>query len=82
MRLREANAMLIEQVTEAERDCDATAVDSSTMVVRASHYRDLHATLLGECGGVIDVLSPAWASVEECLGNVPRLFAEVILHVV
>lgn len=50
--------------------------------VRAGQYRYLHATLLGACGGVIDMLLLAGVSVEEPLGNVPRRFAEVICHAV
>ena len=67
---------------EAERDHDAAAADSSTTAVRASQYQDLHATLLGACGGVIDVLSLVGVSVEERLGNILRWFREVVRHVV
>jgi hypothetical protein len=58
MRLHEANAMLTEQVAEAMCNRDAAMADSSTTVIRAGEYLDLHATLLGACGSIIDVLSP------------------------
>jgi hypothetical protein len=35
-RLHEANVVLVEQVTEAKRDRDAAAADSSAAVVRPS----------------------------------------------
>jgi hypothetical protein len=57
-RLREANAVLTEQVMEAERDRDAAMADSSAVAIKAGQYRDLHAALLEACRGVIDVLSP------------------------
>ena len=38
--------------------------------------------MLEPCGGVIDDLSLVGVSVEECLGNVPRQFTEVIRHAV
>lgn len=56
--------------------------NSSTVVIQVSQYRDLHATLLEACGGVIDVLSLAGVNVEECLSNILRQFVEVIHHVV
>ena len=82
MRLCEANAILTEQVMEAEHDCDDAVVDSSTTVVKAGQYRDLHAAFLEECRGVINVLLSARVSVEDHLSNVLRRFREVIHHTV
>lgn len=45
VRLREANAVLAEQVVEAECDHDTTAADSTAIAARASQYRDHHAAL-------------------------------------
>ena len=56
-RLHKANAVLAEQVMEAEHDHDAAAADSSAAAVKAGQYRDVHAALLEASGGVIDVLS-------------------------
>ena len=81
-RLHEANTILTEQVMEAEHDCDDAVVDSSTTVVKAGQYRDLHAAFLEECRGVINVLLSARVSVEDHLSNVLRRFREVIHHVV
>ena len=78
VRLYDANAILTEQVVEAECDHDSALADSSTTVVRIGHYQDQHTALLEACGGVIDVLSPMRLSMEECLGNVPRWFTKVI----
>ena len=69
-------------MTEAERDHDAAVADSSTTAVRAGQFRDRHVALLEACGGVINMLSPAGVTVEECLGNVPRWFREVVHHAV
>ena len=57
-RLCDANAVLAEQVMEAEHDHDAAAVESSTTMVRVGQYQDRQATLLEAYGDVIDVLSP------------------------
>lgn len=81
-RLCGADAILAKKMTEAERDHDAIVVDSSTTVVQASQYQDLHVALLEACGGVLDVLSPVGVSVKECIGNVPRWFLKVIHHAV
>lgn len=67
---------------EVEHDRDAAMADSSAMAVKANQHRDLHATLLEACRGVIDVLLPVGVSVEEHLKNVPSWFTEVIHHVV
>lgn len=80
--LHGANAILAKQVMEAESYYDAAVEDSSAAVARAIQYRDLHAALLEASGGVLDVLSPVGVSVEECLGNVPGRFSEVIHHAV
>ena len=82
MRLCDTNAVLTEQVVEAERDHDSASADSSTVVVRIGQYQDQHTTLLEACGGIIDMLSPMRLSMEECLGNVPRWFTKVIQQMV
>lgn len=69
-------------MTEAERDREAIVADSSAAMVRADQFRDLHATLLEACGGVVDVLSLVGVSVEERLSNVLGRFMEVICHAV
>jgi hypothetical protein len=80
--MRDANAILAEQVTKAERDRDAAVADSSAPAVRAGQFRDRHAALLEACDGAIDVLSPVGVTIEERLGNIPRWFREVVHHAV
>lgn len=71
MRLREANAVLAEQVIEAMNGRDAAEADSLVAATRVGYYREHHAALLEACTGVLDAIFPMGVGIEDLLREVP-----------